>query len=147
MLKPLDTKTFLSHAREWVEEGKQVRLMISGSSMSPFLIHARDCITFSKPARALRKGDMVFYQRDTGEYVMHRICRVEQDAYYLIGDAQTVVEGPIRREQIFALVTQALRKGQTIAPGDFWWEFFARVWPNIIPLRRAIISIYRFFLR
>ena len=78
---------------------------------------------------------------------MHRICRVEQDAYYLIGDAQTVVEGPIRREQIFALVTQALRKGQTIAPGDFWWEFFARVWPNIIPLRRAIISIYRFFLR
>ena len=86
MLKPLDTKTFLSHAREWVEEGKQVRLMISGSSMSPFLIHARDSITFSKPARALRKGDMVFYQRDTGEYVMHRIYKKRPEGLYLVGD-------------------------------------------------------------
>lgn len=97
--------------RTLIEEGKQVSMIISGSSMAPFLIHARDHICLERPSGELRKGDMVFYQRSNGEYVMHRIYNVKKEEYYLIGDAQTVIEGPIQREQIFAVVTKVKRKG------------------------------------
>ena len=36
---------------------------------------------------------------------------LKKEEYYLIGDAQTVIEGPIQREQIFAVVTKVKRKG------------------------------------
>ena len=65
--------------RTLIEEGKQVSMIISGSSMAPFLIHARDHICLERPSGELRKGDMVFYQRSNGEYVMHRIYNVKKE--------------------------------------------------------------------
>ena len=88
-----------------------------------------------------------YHQRSNGEYVMHRIYNVKNEEYYLIGDAQTVIEGPIQREQIFAIIIKVKRKGKWIVPEDFQWKFFAHIWPNIIPLRRTIIKTYRFFKR
>lgn len=141
-MRTIDTRTYIDMLRGLTEEGKEVTLIVAGSSMSPFLIHHRDSICFRKPDRELRRGDMVFYLRADGQYVMHRICRIRQGDYYLIGDAQTEIEGPIKRNQIFALVTQVKRKGKWIRPGDFWWFFFAQIWIRVIPLRRFIIRMY-----
>ena len=91
-MKTVDTKEYISMLRTLIEEGKQVSMIISGSSMAPFLIHARDHIYLKSPSGELRKGDMVFYQRSNGEYVMHRIYNVKNEEYYLIGDAQTVID-------------------------------------------------------
>lgn len=138
----VDTRTYLMTLRTLVEEGHEVSMLITGSSMSPFLIHQRDSIYFGKPHRALKKGDMVFYQRTNGDFVIHRIRRVAPEGYYLIGDAQTVTEGPVSASQIFALILKVKRKGKWIEPGSFLWEFFARVWINLIPLRRIILQAY-----
>lgn len=141
-MKYVDTREYVSVLRELVEQGREVSLIISGSSMSPFLIHERDVICFKKPDRELRRGDMVFYQRDSEQFVMHRILKVKPEGFYIIGDAQTEIEGPVRREQIFALITKVKRKDKWIEPGDFWWEFFAKVWLRIIPVRRVAMSLY-----
>ena len=141
-MKVVDTREYVSMLRELTEEGREVSMRISGSSMSPFLIHERDSICFRKPDRDLKKGDMVFYRRSTGQYVMHRICRVHPDGYDLIGDAQYEIERGIRREQIFGLVTSVQRKGKWIRPGDFWWEFFEHVWLHLIPFRRILVKAY-----
>ena len=141
-MKIVDTKEYVQVLRELVEEGREVSMVICGSSMSPFLIHQRDSIRFRKPDRPLRRGDMVFYQRDSGQYVMHRICRVRPAGYDLIGDAQTEIEGPIRRDQIFALVTAVRRKGRWIGPRQFWWVFFEEVWLCLIPLRPFLMKLY-----
>lgn len=146
-MKFVDTREYVSVLRELTEEGKEVSLIISGSSMSPFLIHQRDYIYFKKPDRELKKGDMVFYQRDSGQFVMHRIWKVRPDGYYIVGDAQTVIEGPVRRNQIFALITKVQRKGKWLEPGDFWWEFFEHIWIHMIPIRRKIIKIYAKVIR
>ena len=143
----VDTREYVSILRGIAEEGKVVSLRIAGSSMSPFLCHERDWIYFTRPDRALRRGDMVFYQRDTGQYVMHRICRVKEDGYYLVGDGQTQVEGPIRRDQIFGLIYCVRRKGRKIQPGDFWWEFFAHVWTVFRPVRPVLTRCYSLFSR
>lgn len=146
-MKYVDTREYVSVLRELTEQGKEVSLIISGSSMSPFLIHQRDYICFKKPERKLKKGDMVFYQRDSGQYVMHRIWKIQPDGYYIVGDAQTEIEGPVREEQIFALITKVQRKGKWLAPGDFWWEFFEHVWLHMIPIRRKIMKIYAKVIR
>ena len=140
-MRYVDTNEYVSVLRELVEEGREVSLLVSGSSMSPFLAHQRDYIYFKKPDRELRKGDMVFYQRRTGQYVMHRIWKVKNDQYYMVGDAQQEIEGPLDRDQIFALITKVQRKGKWIEPGDFWWEFFEKVWISIVPVRRVLVKV------
>lgn len=138
----VDTNEYVSALRELAEEGRVVSMLIAGSSMSPFLCHNRDYIYFTRPDRELRRGDMVFYQRDTGQYVMHRIYKKKTDGYYMVGDAQTQIEGPLRRDQIFALIIKVKRKGKILRPGNFWWEFFEHVWIRIIPLRKVIEKVY-----
>ncbi len=141
-MRKIDTRAYVSVLRELVEQGQEVSMLISGSSMAPFLIHERDSICFKQPEQTLRKGDMVFYQRDNGQFVMHRICNVKPEGYYIVGDAQTVIEGPVREDQIFAVITKVKRKGKWIEPGDFWWEFFEHVWICMIPLRRILMRAY-----
>lgn len=146
-MKCVDTREYVSVLKELTEQGKEVSLLISGNSMSPFLIHQRDYIYFKKTDRKLKKGDMVFYQRDSGQYVMHRIWKVKPEGYYIVGDAQTEIEGPVREDQIFARITKVQRKGKWIEPGDFWWEFFEHVWIRMVPVRRKIMTIYAKVIR
>lgn len=141
-MRTVDTRAYVSVLRELVEEGKEVSMLIAGSSMAPFLVHQRDYIYFKKPERNLRKGDMVFFERNNGQYVMHRIWKVKPDGYYIVGDAQTEIEGPVREEQIFAIITKVRRKNQWIAPGDFWWEFFEHIWIRMVPVRRIVMKLY-----
>ena len=138
----VDTNEYVTVLRELAGEGRVVSMLIAGSSMSPFLCHNRDYIYFTKPDRELRRGDMVFYQRDTGQYVMHRIYKRKKDGYYMVGDAQTQIEGPLRGDQIFARIIKVKRKGRIIEPGNFWWEFFEHVWIRIIPMRKVIEKLY-----
>ena len=138
----VDTNEYVAVLRELAGEGRVVSMLIAGSSMSPFLCHNRDYIYFTKPDRELRRGDMVFYQRDTGQYVMHRIYKRKKDGYYMVGDAQTQIEGPLRGDQIFARIIKVKRKGRIIEPGNFWWEFFEHVWIRIVPLRKVIEKLY-----
>lgn len=138
----VDTNEYVTVLRELAGEGRVVSMLVVGSSMSPFLCHKRDYIYFTKPDRELRRGDMVFYQRDTGQYVMHRIYKRKKDDYYMVGDAQTQIEGPLRGDQIFARIIKVKRKGRIIEPGNFWWEFFEHVWIRIIPMRKVIEKLY-----
>ena len=142
-MKVVDTFEYVSVLRELTEEGKSVSMLIAGSSMNPFLAHQRDYIYFEKPKRPLKKGDMVFYQRRSGQFVMHRICKVRKDGLYdIVGDNQTEIETGIARDQIFALITKVKRKGKMVEPGNFWWDFFEKVWIRMIPIRPLARKVY-----
>ena len=53
---------------------------------------------------------MVLYRRQNGAYVLHRIAAIGADGTYMMcGDAQTVLEPGIRREQLLAVVTDFAR--------------------------------------
>lgn len=117
-------------------------LVISGNSMSPFLIHGRDTIYLSRLTRPVRRGDALLYQRHSGSYVFHRVYKVTPEGFTMVGDAQTVLEPGIRQDQVIAIMTRAVRKGKVLEPGCFWWEFFEKVWIRMIPLRRMIHGLY-----
>lgn len=118
-------------------------LVISGSSMTPFLVHGRDTVYLSRLNRPARRGDILLYRRQNGAYILHRVYRVQPDGRLtMVGDAQTVLEPDIAPEQVIAVVTAALRKGRRQAPGSLWWEFFEKVWIRLLPLRRLLVRGY-----
>lgn len=143
--KVLPASVLMPEYESLLLEGAELPLVISGGSMLPFLASGRDSVMLKAPDRALRRGDIVFYRRENGAYVLHRLLRVRDGKCWMIGDAQTTVEGPLDRDCIFAYVTQVKRKGQIEKPGTFWWEFFAHVWLRVVPLRRIIMKTYSRF--
>ena len=140
--KVVDTVEYISSLRELIEEGHEVAVPVAGSSMTPFLGSGRDQVFVRMPDRALRRGDVVLYRRDNGNYVLHRIHRVRGDVYDIVGDAQSEIERGVRRDQIFAVVTRARRKGKLIGPGCLHWWFFQNVWIGMVPLRRPVLRLY-----
>lgn len=141
-LKIVEPEVLMARLPELLEVSASVPLVISGNSMSPFLIHGRDTVYLSRVTAPLKKGDMILYRRDSGGYILHRICRVEGERYDLVGDAQVLIERGIRADQVIARVTAVRRKGKLVKPGSFWWEFFEKVWLKLIPARRRIIDGY-----
>lgn len=142
-MKYVDTREYISMLRELINEGREVNLIVTGSSMSPFLIHGRDTVYLRKPDHELKRGDIVFYERDDGHFVLHRILKVnDNDTYDIIGDNQDVIEEGVRRNQIFAYVFKVIRKGKITEPGSFWWDFFAGPWTEMIPARRTVSRFY-----
>lgn len=121
-------------------------LVITGNSMSPFLIHGRDTVYLSRIERPLRRGDVILYRRDDGAYILHRVYAITQKAetetYTMVGDAQSLLEPGIRREQMIAVMTAADRKGRRQEPGCFWWEFFEKVWIRMVPVRQTVRAVY-----
>lgn len=151
--RKVDAETYLAEVKKIIEAGREVSLIITGGSMLPFLANERDRILVSRIEEPLKKGDMAFFRRDNGKYVMHRIRRIKPDKgkggeqYFFIGDAQRITEGPVRRDQIFGVITAVCRKGKWLRPGDFRWEFFRVIWLRIIPFRHVLMRIYGMLVR
>lgn len=137
----LDPEVLMPELIELLNAGAQPTIIISGGSMLPFLAPGRDSVTLRAVDRELSRGDIVFYRRDGGRYILHRIIRVDGDRLWLAGDAQDELE-EMSRERVFAYVTQAVRKGAVQRPGRPVWDFFANVWPRFIGRRRRLIGAY-----
>ena len=141
-IREVDIHEYMPVLIELINEGKDVNFLITGSSMAPFLCHKRDSIIISKPNQPFKKGDMVFYIRPTGQYVMHRIQKVDKEGnLYMIGDNQFQIEGPLPSSYVFGIIKKIIRKGKVMDSSNFWWFFFEKIWINIIPFRHTIIKI------
>lgn len=144
----VDIHEYLPVLIELLKEGKEVNLPVSGGSMTPFLADKRDTIIISKPDSPFRRGDMVFYQRKSGQYIMHRVHHIDRDgALYIVGDAQTEIEGPIQPDQVFGIIRKVIRKGKVIDHSDFWWFFFEKIWIRMVALRPLVRSCYMILKR
>ena len=137
----VDTREYVGVLKEMVEQGHEVSMTISGVSMEPFLLHNRDKIYFRKPDGPIKKGDMVFFQRKTGEYVMHRVMKVRKGQFYLAGDHQTFLEGPIEAQQIFAKVVSVERAGVWLTEQDRLWKFYAGWWRRLFWVRKVVNKV------
>ena len=149
----VDNQEYMKVVRSILEEGKEVPLVVTGNSMMPFLIDRRDQVLIKRIERPLKKGDIAFFQRENGQYIMHRIHfmrkddRTGENQFYFIGDGQKNIEGPIKEIQIFGVITGVLRKGKYLDEHTFTWRFFKNNWRYVIPFRPLIIKIYSLFKR
>lgn len=141
-MRKLDTFEYISVLRELAESGHEVCVRVSGRSMYPFLRDGRDTAFFKVPGRELRVGDIVFYQRANGQYILHRICKIDGSGLYMLGDSQQQIEGPVAPEQVFALVTHVERGGREVRPDDALWKFYAGPWRHLVAVRPWLIKLH-----
>ena len=138
----LPASVLMPEYEELLRQGAELPLVISGGSMLPFLAPGRDSVLLKAPDRQLRRGDIVFYRRANGDYILHRLLRVRDGKCWMVGDAQLLVEGPLPETCVFAYVTQVQRKGKIEKPGTACWALFAHGWLALRPVRRPVMRIY-----
>lgn len=143
----VDTREYLAVLSGLIEEGNGVMITVAGTSMTPFLRDRKDEVFLIWPEQELKKGDIVLYLRSTGQYVLHRICRIKNEGYYMIGDSQSFVEGPIKKEQIQAVVSEIWKDGRKLSKYSMEAWFYRVIWIRIIPVRRILFFLRRILRR
>ena len=140
--KTVDPETFIPILKESVKNGGDVCLRVTGGSMRPFLNSEGDCVILSR-ADDLKRGDIVFFVRENGQCVLHRIIKIKGGAFFLTGDAQTYKEGPVNRERILAKAAGAVRRGKNIGEKSAVWLFFKHIWIYTIKFRPFLFKLNR----
>ena len=127
-----------------MEKGMEVKLSPNGGSMLPFIVGGRDEVFLVLPDR-LKRGDVVLYRRNTGKYVLHRIHHIhkkEREQFYLIGDSQVEIEGPLEREQMIGVAESFIRKGKHFSKNHIGYRIWYKMWLFMRPLRPQLIHLW-----
>lgn len=117
-----------------IVSGRPVVTMTSGDSMEPLLYHRSTRVVISKAEGPLKKGDLPVYRRPSGQFVMHRIIRVDDSYYYTRGDNRIGLE-PVPKDWVLGIVTEIYRKGSHIYVTDWQYRLYVKVWGFIYPVR------------
>ena len=111
-----------------------------GYSMYPLFVPGRDeavVAPAADPSR-LKRGDVALYRRDESILVLHRIWKRRDDGFYMVGDNQSQIEGPLRPDQIKGVLVQIIRKGRRFSVKNIPYRVLAAVWLAMRPLRPAV---------
>lgn len=131
--------------KEQVDEGKQVMLTISGNSMLPFMIDQETILTLEAIKRPLKRKDIVFYQNNHGQYLLHRILHAPKNNLIIRGDALQKKE-VLARNQMIAMVTSFKQGNKVTNVGSFWYRFKVSIWLVLAPIRPLLMKIIRYQL-
>lgn len=95
--------------RDVIDSGGEFRLYPRGVSMMPLLRQGKDSVALVRPEH-IRRRDICLYRRDNGQFVLHRLMRMEKDGTLtFLGDNQTVPERGVAKEAIIARVAACYR--------------------------------------
>ena len=129
---------------EVISDGGEFRLYPKGTSMLPLIIQGKDSVILVKPS-LLSIGDIVLYKRKSGQYVLHRIIKINGDDLVLCGDNQTELEYGITGSDVIAKVS-AICKDEKVISGNCCNKklYLKRLWlkrkfrPHFNRIKKAI---------
>lgn len=122
--------------------GEKVMLTVTGNSMLPFLRDGRDSVVLGKLEKPPKRGDIVFFKRANGAYVLHRVVKRKGDLYYFSGDAQRVVEGPIEKGRLLAICESVVRDKEEISKNSpLWLSYKLRFFKTKRKIRACVEKI------
>jgi hypothetical protein len=126
---------------EILSTGAVFPLVVTGSSMLPFLREKRDTVRLQK-TDTLKKGRIVFFRNRAGGFTLHRIRRIYRDGRLLInGDAQGWCE-IVLPEQILAEVISVSREGRDFDPYSAKQRILCSLWFPTRTIRPFIWRVY-----
>ena len=114
-----------------------------GVSMRPLIKQGRDLLIVTKPQGRLKKYDIPLYKRKNGQYVLHRVVKVKDDGYVILGDNCIKWENDIKDDQIIGVLTSLVRKGKEVDFNSFGYRFYSRAWYLLYPVRVIFLSARR----
>lgn len=128
-----------------LQDGNIIRIRPQGYSMYPLFIPGRDeALIESVSADTVRKNDVVLYRRDQSILVLHRICKITAEGFFMVGDNQSEIEGPLRADQIKGRLIAFVRNGKEISVKNPLYRFLSALWLFMLPLRPVCFRITAF---
>lgn len=126
--------------KEMLDKGGTVNFNPRGTSMLPTIHNDGDRVVLKK-IKAIKKYDLPLYIRDNGQFVLHRVHKVNSDGTFnMCGDNQWQVEKGVRRDQIVATVISIQRGNKVIKTSNILYRIYVVLWVKIRPLRRIVIG-------
>lgn len=120
-------------------QGKSVCFPLEGYSMYPLFVPQRDkAIVVPAKNQKIKKNDVILYRRDGDILVLHRVCKCHKDGYFLVGDNQIEVEGPIRIDQVRGIMKGGIRGGKEFSVDNPSYRLVTFVWLHLRPVRTPI---------
>ncbi len=142
-MKPIPNDIFFAQVESEIAAGRSVIFKVKGNSMYPFLRNGIDSVKLVPVNQQLVKNVVVIFKYN-GNYILHRIVKIEGDTYIMQGDGVIKTREYCRREDIFGVVTHICRNGGTMVPlNSFKLKFLVKSWLSLSFLRRYLI----FFLK
>ena len=132
--------------RQTLAEGRSIAIGPKGTSMMPLIRQGIDFVELSPLPGKLKKYDLPLYQRNGGQYVLHRIVKVGT-SYTCIGDNQFQLEPGVRHEQLIAVVTAIYRGEKRVPVTAFSYKVYCRFWHWSRPVRHLWIRGISFIKR
>lgn len=124
-----------------LEAGAVAPVVVTGSSMRPFLKHGIDTV-WLKREETYRRGQILFFRRDSGTFILHRIRKCYPDGNMLInGDAQAWCE-LARPDQAIAAVYAVTRAGKTVPVKRLDVRIRDALWYPTRPFRPYLFALY-----
>lgn len=140
----IDSDQLFPLIRELLVANKTVRLKVRGDSMYPFIRSDLDDITLEyADFNAVKKRDIVLIKRRSGAYVLHRVCKITEREFYMLGDAQQDLEGPLYPEQLVAKGVSIVRNGRELRCDAWGMRLAAWIWLLVRPVRPFLFKAYR----
>ena len=107
--------------QEILQSGGEFRLFPQGTSMLPLLKQGADSVIL-RTDNNIKKGDICLYKRNNGDFVLHRVVKVEKNGTFVFrGDNQTKAEPDVQREQIIAKVVRVMHGEKVVKPLTLWY--------------------------
>ena len=136
-------ETLIPVIRLQLETGGRAPLVVTGISMHPTLRHGRDLVELVPLKRALKRGDLILYQRASGTYVLHRIVsKPVNEKFICSGDNQWEPED-VSADQVIALVDMYIRNGKRIPVDSLSCKLWVQLWIALFPVRRPFLKLRR----
>lgn len=125
-----------------LEEGKVIRIKIRGFSMYPVLMPGRDEVFIEKAELSgLKRGDVLLYRREQGILVLHRLWKRKGNQFFMVGDNQSEIEGPLEGWRIKGKMIAMIRKGGYISAEQSIYRILCGIWLFLRPFRPFISNI------
>ena len=143
MNEPIRLSDYEDLIREVLASGGEFRLYPHGISMLPLLRQGRDSVSLRQVDSSIRKGDILFYQRPDGSFVLHRVRAVTPEGLTMMGDNQTLPEPGVSPDWVIGRVTRIFRDDKEVTCDGQRYRWYLRLWQLTI-LRGLLLKLYHF---
>ena len=125
-----------------LDSGGEFRIYPKGTSMLPLIRAGRDSVVLVKPEGELRRGDIAFYLRDNGKYVLHRAVCADNGRYIMCGDNQLTLEHGIESRHLIGVAKCLSRGDKRVELHSFGYRLYSLIWRSFF-IRRVFFLLRR----
>lgn len=128
-----------------LNNGESIVFSPSGVSMLPLFKQGRDSVTLCAINNEIKKDDIVFFKKEDGTFVLHRVLKIHENGYDIIGDNNIHAEVNIKRNQIIGIVSSYKRGDKTYTLNSFRYNIYCRALKYRRFIRKVIYKIKLMF--